>query len=80
MIGLTSFQLFPIFDQHPAPPGSPWFRNDDVMWDLVSMDSLTEYYGTVANLVELFASGPFPLYQREKQNEFQWLKFILMIL
>ena len=68
MIGLTSFQLFPIFDQHPAPPGSPWFRNDDVMWDLVSMDSLTEYYGTVANLVELFASGPFPLFQGKTER------------
>ena len=68
MIGLTSFQLFPIFDQHPAPPGSPWFRNDDVMWDLVSMDSLAEYYGTVANLVELFASGPFPLYQGKTER------------
>ena len=68
MVGLTSFQLFPIFDQHPAPPGSPWFRNDDVMWDLVSADSLTEYYGTVANLVELFASGPFPLYQGKTER------------
>ena len=68
MIGLTSFQLFPIFDQHPAPAGSPWFRNDDVMWDLVAMDSLTEYYGTIANLVELFASGPFPLYQGKTER------------
>ena len=68
MIGLTSFQLFPIFDQHPAPAGSPWFRNDDVMWDLVSVDSLTEYYGTIANLVELFASGPFPLYQGKTER------------
>ena len=68
MIGLTSFQLFPIFDQHPAPPGSPWFRNDDVMWDLVSADSLTEYYGTVANLVELFASGPFPLFRGKTER------------
>ena len=68
MIGLTSFQLFPIFDQHPAPAGSPWFRNDDVMWDLVSMDSLAEYYGTIANLVELFASGPFPLYRGKTER------------
>ena len=68
MIGLTSFQLFPIFDQHPAPAGTPWFRNDDVMWDLVSSDSLTEYYGTIANLVELFASGPFPLYQGKTER------------
>ena len=68
MIGLTSFQLFPIFDQHPAPPGSPWFRNDDVMWDLVSSDTLTEYYGTISNLVELFASGPFPLYQGKTER------------
>ena len=68
MIGLTSFQLFPIFDQHPAPAGTPWFRNDDVMWDLVSMDSLAEYYGTISNLVELFASGPFPLYQGKTER------------
>ena len=68
MIGLTSFQLFPIFDQHPAPPGSPWFRNDDVMWDLVSADTLAEYYGTIANLVELFASGPFPLYRGKTER------------
>ncbi len=68
MIGLTSFQLFPIFDQHPAPPGSPWFRNDDVMWDLVSADTLAEYYGTISNLVELFASGPFPLYRGKTER------------
>ena len=68
MVGLTSFQLFPIFDQHPAPPGSPWFRNDDVMWDLVSADSLMEFYGTISNLVELFASGPFPLYQGKTER------------
>ena len=49
------------------------------MWDLVSADSLTEYYGTVANLVELFASGPFHFLE-EKQKEFQWQKFILTIL
>ncbi len=68
MVGLTSFQLFPIFDQHPAPPGSPWFRNDDVMWDLVSADSLMEFYGTISNLVELFASGPFPLFRGKTER------------
>ena len=78
MIGLTSFQLFRFFDQHPAPAGTPWFRNDDVMWDLVSSDSLTEYYGTIANLVELLHQA-LSLSTKEKPKEYPWQKFILMI-
>jgi len=63
MVGLTSFQLFPVDDIHPAPPGTKWFRNDDVMWGLVGADTLEEYSGNISNLIEVFASGPFPLYQ-----------------
>lgn len=61
MSGLNSFLLFELVNQHPAPPGTPWFRNDDVMWDLVSADTLQAFFGDQSNLVELFASGPFPL-------------------
>lgn len=61
MSGLNSFLLFELVNQHPAPPGTPWFRNDDVMWDLVAADTLTGFFGDQSNLVELFASGPFPL-------------------
>lgn len=63
MSGLNTFLLFELVNQHPAPPGTPWFRNDDVMWDLVSSDTLKEFYGDQSNLVELFASGPFHLKQ-----------------
>ena len=50
--------LLPAFNiyQHPAPREARGLEM--MMWDLVSVDSLTEYYGTIANLVELFASGP----------------------
>jgi len=61
MSGLNTFLLFELVNQHPAPPGTEWFRNDDVMWDLVSADTLKEFYGDQSNLVELFASGPFHL-------------------
>jgi hypothetical protein len=59
MVGLTSFQLFPI--QPHRPPYTKWFRNDKSMWEVVGSDSLIEYLGNIANLVETFASGPFTL-------------------
>lgn len=61
MIGLTSFQLFPI--QPHNPPYNKWFRNDKSMWEVIGSDTLIEYLGHISNLVETFASGPFPLYQ-----------------
>ena len=60
MIGLTSFRLFPI-QSHASDHW--WFRGDKSMWELVGQDSLIEFSGSIANLVEVFASGPFPLYQ-----------------
>ncbi len=61
MVGLTSFMLFPI--QPYRPPYEKWFRNDKSMWEVIGMDTLIEYLGDISNLVETFASGPFPLYQ-----------------
>jgi len=61
MVGLTSFQLFPI--QPHRPPYNKWFRNDKSMWEVIGSDTLIEYLGNISNLVETFASGPFPLYQ-----------------
>jgi hypothetical protein len=61
MVGLTSFQLFPI--QPHAPPYNKWFRNDKSMWEVIGSDTLIEYLGNISNLVETFASGPFALYQ-----------------
>jgi hypothetical protein len=61
MLGLTSFRLFPI--PNHVPPFTYWYRNDKSMWDLIGLDSLIQYYGTVSNLAEVFASGVFPLYR-----------------
>jgi len=60
MVGLTSFRLFPI-QSHASDHW--WFRGDRSMWELVGQDSLIEFSGSIANLVEVFASGPFPLYE-----------------
>jgi hypothetical protein len=65
MVGLTSFQLFPV------PPHSSnyhWFRGDESMWNVIGRDSTLEFLGTISNLIETFASGPFPLYQGEEER------------
>ena len=62
MVGLTAFRMFPIPSHAPANE-TFWFKNDQAMWDLVGTDSLEEYTSTISNLVEVFASGPFPLFQ-----------------
>ncbi len=66
MVGLTSFYMFPV-PQH-KPPYKHWFRNDESMWDLIGQDSLVEYLGNISNLIETFASGPFPLYQGHEER------------
>jgi hypothetical protein len=33
------------------------------MWEVIGVDSLEEYTSNISNLVEVFASGPFPLFQ-----------------
>ncbi len=61
MVGLTAFRLFPI--QPHRPPYTRWFRNDKSMWEIIGVDTLIENIEWTSNLVETFASGPFPLYQ-----------------
>ncbi|RMF10868.1 MAG: hypothetical protein D6762_00610 [Candidatus Neomarinimicrobiota bacterium] len=65
MVGLTSFRLFAVpshsSDQH-------WFRGDESMWELIGIDSLEDYSGSITNLIEVFASGPFPLYQGQTER------------
>lgn len=58
MVGLTAFRLFPI-PSHSSE--YRWFRGDRSMWELIGQDSLLSFFGNISNLVELFASGPFPL-------------------
>ncbi|MEL1226074.1 MAG: hypothetical protein VW963_04960 [Candidatus Neomarinimicrobiota bacterium] len=62
MVGLTTFRMFPI-PSHAPSNETTWFKNDQAMWGLIGVDSLEEYLDNVSNLVEVFASGPFPLYQ-----------------
>ena len=62
MIGLTAFRMFPIPSHSPSNT-TAWFKNDQTMWELVGMDTLEEYTSNISNLVEVFASGAFPLYQ-----------------
>ena len=62
MVGLTSFHLFPI-PSHSLSNDTRWFKNDRAMWEVVGSDTLDEYIENISNLVEVFASGPFPLFQ-----------------
>ena len=60
MLGLTTFQLFRI-DSHTPSNTTKWFKNDDVMWNMMQDTLLMQYNSLASNLVELFASGKFQL-------------------
>jgi hypothetical protein len=60
MVGLTAFRLFRV-PSHTSE--YHWFRGDRSMWEVIGVDSLVTYFGSIANLIETFASGPFPLYK-----------------
>jgi len=62
MIGLTAFRMYPV-PSHAPSNETYWFKNDEAMWEVISIDSLEEFGGNVSNLIEVFASAPFPLYQ-----------------
>ncbi|MDZ7371817.1 MAG: hypothetical protein ONB12_11660 [candidate division KSB1 bacterium] len=61
MIGLTAFTLFPVAETLNGKPKT--FHQDWVMWQLTGTGMLKEYIGEISNLIEIFASGPFPLYK-----------------
>ena len=61
MIGLTTFQLFPIDEAGKNSPTGLWFENDDIMWNMISDTALDQFELSPENLVELFASATFPL-------------------
>ena len=62
MIGLTAFRLFPV-PSHAQSNSTWWFKNDEAMWELIGENILEEYMDQISNLIEVFASGPFPLYK-----------------
>jgi hypothetical protein len=67
MIGLTTFQLFRI-DSHAENNTTKWFKNDDVMWNMLSDTVRMQYTDVPSNLVELFASGTFELSQGKTER------------
>ena len=67
MIGLTSFRLFPV-PSHSQSNQTWWFKNDQAMWDLIGENVLEEYIENISNLIEIFASGPFPLYRGRSER------------
>lgn len=58
MVGLTAFRMFPSESR-----GDFTFDKDKPMWDLIGVGFLEEWTGQVANLIETFGSGPFPLFK-----------------
>jgi len=65
MIGLKSFKLFEV-PSHTFSSSLKWFRNDQTMWDSLMVildpdDRWDTFAETPANLIEVFASGPFAL-------------------
>jgi|TARA_B110000263_G_scaffold104545_1_gene91286 hypothetical protein len=61
MIGLTTFQLFPIDEAGHSNKTGVWFYNDSLLYEMMEDTILVQYSSTPANLVELFASGTFSL-------------------
>lgn len=58
MVGLTSFRMFSSDGR-----GEFLWHYDRAMWQLVGGAHLEVFTGQAANLIETFASGPFPLYK-----------------
>jgi hypothetical protein len=61
MLGLTSFNIFPVTEQLNGQPRT--FSSDWVMWQLTGTSRVEIWTGGVSNLIEVFGSGPFPLYK-----------------
>ncbi|MCD6374784.1 MAG: hypothetical protein J7L94_04605 [Caldisericaceae bacterium] len=58
MVGLTAFRMLPSDGR-----GEFTWQNDEGMWKLVGGRHIEVYNGLITNLIETFASGPFPLYK-----------------
>ena len=61
MVGLTAFTLFPVSKQYHGRPRS--FHSDWVMWELTGTGIFETEINDISNLIEVFGSGPFPLYK-----------------
>ena len=61
MLGLTSFNLFEVAALLNGQPRT--FHADWVMWQLTGAGREEIWDGGISNLIEVFGSGPFPLYK-----------------
>ena len=61
MVGLTAFTLFPVQEQYEGKPRT--FHSDWVMYQLTATGIKEPWIGEISNLIEVFGSGPFPLYK-----------------
>jgi hypothetical protein len=61
MLGLTTFSLFHVTATLNNQPRT--FHADWVMWQLTGTGYTELWTGGISNLIEVFASGPFPLYK-----------------
>jgi hypothetical protein len=61
MLGLMSFSMFPVLEQYHGRPMT--FHEDWVMYQLVATSIKDPWEGQISNLIEVFGSGPFPLYK-----------------
>ena len=68
MLGLRTFRMFPV-PSHSISNTTQWFKNDQVMYDLLSSETLEEYPANTANLIEVFATGVSPMWSGQ-QNKY----------
>jgi len=61
MLGLTAFRMYEC--PNSANPKAYWFRNDKIFYNLMASSGLEEFTGEVVNLIQMFASGVFPLFK-----------------
>jgi len=59
MIGLTAFTLF----HHPQTHEPPMSQFDKEAYEKIAVQELTEFFGELSNLIEMFGSGTFQLLQ-----------------
>jgi hypothetical protein len=60
MLGLTAFKMYECPSHGPK---AWWFSNDKIFYKLMTESGLEVFTGEVVNLIQMFASGEFPLYQ-----------------
>lgn len=63
MVGLTSFRMFESYLR-----GKFRWTDDRAMWELLGEHYLLEWTGQPQNLIETFASGPFPLFKGRSER------------